>query len=60
MIKAVYTYKTLTDNVAELMQKFAQSADPKFDSTPTSLKIELSERVEGSYTFMRLCKLGRL
>ena len=36
------------------MAKFAQSADPKFHSTPTNLKIEMSERIENDYTFMRL------
>ena len=54
MIKAVYTYKTLTANLGELLNKFAQSADPKFDSTPTNVKIEMSERVENEYTFVRL------
>lgn len=43
MIKAVYTYKTFTADLGELFDKFAQSADPKFDSTPTNVKIEMSE-----------------
>lgn len=54
MIKAVYTYKTLTSDLGELMSKFAQSADPKFHSTPTNIKIEMSERVENEFTFVRL------
>lgn len=54
MIKAVYTYKTLTADLGELMSKFSKSADPKFDSTPTNVKIEMSERIENEYTFVRL------
>lgn len=54
MIKAVYTYKTFTADLGELFDKFAQSADPKFDSTPTNVKIEMSERVENDATFVRL------
>lgn len=54
MIKVVYTYKTKTCHLDELMAKFAQSADEQFDSTPTNIKIELSRRDEGDDTYMRL------
>lgn len=54
MVKVVYTYRTKTADLAELMAKFAQSADPKFDSTPTNVKIEMFQRVAGDDTIIVL------
>lgn len=31
MIKVVFTYRTITTDLPELMQKLQQSADPRFD-----------------------------
>lgn len=44
MIKVVYTYHTPSQYLPELLEKFAQSAQPKFDSTPNNIKIEMWQR----------------
>ncbi|MFV2029628.1 hypothetical protein [Neisseria sp. S1] len=54
MIKVVYTYRTKTEDLNELMEKFARSALPQFDSQPNNLKIEMSRRDEGRDTYIRL------
>ncbi|MFW2178337.1 MULTISPECIES: hypothetical protein [unclassified Moraxella] len=54
MIKVVYTYRTATQDLPKLMAKFAQSADPKFDSQPTNSKIEMFRRVDGDDTVIAL------
>lgn len=54
MIKVVYTYRTKTADLDELMDKFSRSAAPQFDSQPNNLKIEMSRRDEGGDTYILL------
>lgn len=41
MIKVVFTYTTKNEYLPELMHKFQASADPKFNSTPSSTDIKM-------------------
>lgn len=50
MIKVVFTYRTRTADLPELMQKLQQSADPRFDSTPSNTGISLFQRAVGDET----------
>ncbi len=54
MIKVVFTYKTKTEDLPELMHKFSQSADPKFHSEVGNIKIERFKRIVGEYTYIVL------
>ncbi len=54
MIKVVFTYRTKTADLQELMDKFRQSVDPKFKSEPGNIKIERFRRVDGDYTYIVL------
>lgn len=55
MIKVVFTYRTAKENLSELMDKFAESANnPKFISDVTSSKIDMFKRTDGDYVYVVL------
>ncbi|BBM16644.1 hypothetical protein G15_0257 [Enterococcus avium] len=55
MIKVVFTYKTKKEDLAELMDKFAQSAsEPEFQSEVTNDKIEMFQRIDGEDVYIVL------
>ncbi len=54
MIKVVFTYRTKHEDLPELMAKFGQSADPKFASDVSNVKIDRFSRREGESTYIVL------
>lgn len=53
MIKVVFTYKTKKEDLAELMDKFAQSAsEPEFQSEVTNDKIDMFQRIDGEDVYI--------
>lgn len=54
MIKVVFTYKTKTVDFPQLQEKLALSADPKFTSSVSNVKINLFSRVEDQDTILVL------
>lgn len=54
MIKVVFTYVTEQQYIEELMNKFQQSADPKFNSAVTNTGIHLYRKEEGNLVYFIL------
>lgn len=54
MIKAMYIYKTKTNNLPELMEKFKESREEKFITTPNNEGINMYKEVQGEDTFIYL------
>lgn len=50
MIKVVFTYTTKNEYLPELMNKFQASADPKFNSTPSSTDIKMYKQANDTTT----------
>lgn len=50
MIKVVFTYTTKNEYLPELMHKFQASADPKFNSTPSSTDIKMYKQANDTTT----------
>lgn len=50
MIKGVFTYTTKNEYLPELMHKFQVSADPKFNSTPSSTDIKMYKQANDTTT----------
>ncbi|TDM49184.1 hypothetical protein ETI06_06440 [Macrococcoides goetzii] len=50
MIKVVFTYTTKNEYLPELMHKFQASADPKFNSTPSSTDIKMYRQTNDTTT----------
>lgn len=54
MIKVVFTYRTKTEHVSELFEKFSKSANPKFKTEVQNKGIEMFRRDEGKDTYIVL------
>ena len=54
MIKVTFVYKTKTEHLDELMQKFKESSHEKFKSDPSNLSISMYSKEENDYTIINL------
>lgn len=54
MIRVQFTYKTLTSNLPELFEKFAQSRAEQFKSTPQNIGITMLRKEIEEHTFIQL------
>ncbi|EHJ55638.1 hypothetical protein HMPREF9318_01916 [Streptococcus urinalis FB127-CNA-2] len=54
MIRVDFLYRVKTINKEQLLAKFAESADPKFDSQLTNTKIEMAFLEHNDYTDISL------
>lgn len=54
MIRVDFLYRVKTKDLTKMMEKFEASADPKFKSEPSNVKIEMAQIKEEEETIISL------
>ena len=54
MIRVDFLYRVKTEDLPKMMEKFKDSADSKFQSSPSNIKIEMAQQVIKEETLISL------